>query len=175
MESLDHIFKNLVLEWIDELRKRNLCIEIRQAYISPKEQAKLWKSGHSDSEIDQAIQYLIANDCNTMADLIIEADGTVGPFVTKSFPGCSWHNWRTAMTYNLQKIGECKPLSLHNPEYKISTRWARKIGLYAGDTLEPVRLKPDLIQQSKYSNPLDCYSLKQIDDKLKEWYEQQTD
>lgn len=171
MEGLDKGFQSKILDWIEELRKRDLCIEIKQGYISPFEQAKLWKSGHSDSDIDETIQNLQSRGHNCIAEMIMDATSTIGPLTTNLLPGCSWHNWRLALTYDLKKIEDNRVLSIHNPEYKIATRWAKKVELYTGDILSPNTLKPNIIQTHKETYPTDCFTLSEIDSKLREWYD----
>lgn len=169
MEQLDTDFKAKLLAWIQELTKRDLWIDIKQTYVSPLEQAKLWKSGHSDSDIDLVIQQLKEQSCYCIAQVVAEAKADIGPFVTNLLPGCDWSNWGYSMHYNLHKTGCNKLLSCHGPEYKIATRWAVKCGLFTGDVLIPRVLKPTTIQYYEETTPVDLWGMKTIDEKLRVW------
>lgn len=169
MENLDKDFTDKLLLWIRELHKRDLNITIKQTYVSPLEQAKLWKSGHSDSDIDLVIQKLKEDSCDCIAQLIAEAKADIGPFVTNLLPGCDWSNWGFSMHYHLHKAGSDTKLSCHSAEYKVASRWALKLGVFTGDSLKPNVLKPNIIQAYQETTPVDFYSLKEIDKKLKTW------
>ena len=174
MDLLNPDFRNALFDWVEELKKKNLYVQIKDTYISPLEQAKLWKSGHSDSDIDQKIEWLKRNKCECIAEMLADAYASVGPFVTNLLPGCSWHNWGKAATYNLRKTIEDRVFSIHNTEFKVAVRLAQKCGLFTGCQLLPTRLRDDVIQMHQDTFPINSLTIQRINAKVKEWYDNQT-
>lgn len=167
--NLDKTFVSNVMDWVHELLNRNICVTLKNTYTAPADQAKLWKSGHSDAEIDRTIEYLENLGCGRMARYIRNAIAPIGPCLTTTLPGCSWNNWGVAMSYTLRMVNESKDLDLHDVLYKTTApRVAAKCNLFTSIRIRPAHLKPNIIQAYKTALPTDIWSLQEINKKLEE-------
>lgn len=165
---LNQEFAENVLHWIEALHGRGISVEIKQTYVSPSEQAKLWKSGHPDSEVDSTIDLLESTGCFNIAKYIRAAKTIPGPCVTTLLPGCAWSNWGFCAFYTLKDIKTGRVYSSYDPVHIKIARYACKFNLFTGDRLRPLPLKTNIIQQHRETYPTDLWSLQEIDRRLQE-------
>lgn len=161
----DHDFVNKYEEFIQKVQAQNWNIIELNGCILPSKQARLWRQGQNDNTIDYMINLLEEQECHYIANLLRKSNTMPGPLVTNDLPGCSWHNWDSAMTFyatdNTNKVITSFDDQIYNDIAKI----AKKCGFTSGVFFKkhPVR---NLIQLSEHESPLDVYSLKEINDKL---------
>lgn len=165
--DLTHFNKEFLTKFecfASKVHELNLQLAEIQGYIHPKIQAKLWRQGHNDSEIDAMISSLEEKDCFYLAKLIRDTYSHPGLSCTDAIPGCTWHNWGEALTYHILDEHN-HVLELSHPKYLELAKIAKKCGFVHGTTFKE-NPKVNLIQLSDCQSPTDKWTLKEINDKL---------
>ena len=165
LENINNVFKERLLLFLEHLAKNNLEVEDEILYVSPLDQAIIWRQGQLDGVIDGKIQELEDLDCKYLSHLLREARSAPGEFLSNSLPGCSWHNWGEAMTFNLYSNGS---MVLPNEAMNdLLNKIAKKVKLHL--VVEPKEYAVYYgIYLSENNSPLDQYTWQEIDKHVRE-------
>lgn len=146
---------------------KGLRLEPVITLLSPTDQASIWKQGRSG--IDAELKVLALKNANApfLAECLRKAVAKETNLVTDDLPGNSWHQWGEAATVvwidtnNKVVISpEWKERFNDMNAYKVLREECEKIGLTVGKCFNTVQLRA-------VQNPLDVYSLEEIDTEMR--------
>lgn len=131
----------------------------------PVVQGKLWRQSRDKARIDAEIATLRANKCNYLADCIVKAGPSSGPWATNAIPGLSWHQYGDATDCEWLRNGVVEwstDVDGDKNGYKIYAAKAAAHGLTnligIGDAGH--------VQGDPHGSPQAIYTLQQIDAKM---------
>ena len=160
LETLEPEFRERLLSVIETCAADRFRLIPEVGAIDPFLQARLWRQSRSDAEIDEAIADLKAQNCIYLAEVLEETEGKLGPKVTDSLPGLSWHNWREAVKVGI--YDNCGRELMNHDEKAISVlrKAIKKHKLNSGENWGKSLF---YIQKSTFENPKNLMSMLEID------------
>lgn len=89
-------FYNKLNDTIEDCAQVGVIMKPYFGVRDPITQAKLWRQSRSVVEISTMVARLRGQGCNFLADCIVNAGPTTGPWATNAIPGLSWHQYGEA-------------------------------------------------------------------------------
>jgi hypothetical protein len=174
LNKLSPNFQTKVLQLLEHC-KNHEGIEMRpnEGLRDPFKQARYWRQSRPTSEIQAKITELKAHGALFLAHCIDSVGPQHGPHVTNAIPGLSWHQWGEALDcfWLVDGHAEWSTTRLVNGKngFHIYANLANEIGLDAGGLWPSFKDWPH-IQLSNTSNPLNKFTLLQIDQTMRNMF-----
>lgn len=168
LDDLDKDFRTQIESVYTECAVERVLMRPFYTLRPPVEQGGLWRQSRSIEEIREKLDELEAQKCYYLAECIERAGPQSGPEVTKAIPGLSWHQWGEALDsfwLNNNKADWRKPED-GGYGYAVYANVARRFGLTAGGHWQKFKDWPHI--QKRKEEVLDLYTLKQVNDIMKE-------
>lgn len=172
--AMKHVFREL----------QSIGLEMKPYYTerSPWEQARIWRSTRTSTEIYHAIDQLRNDDADYLAGIILAVGVQYSPpgvkgHLTNALPGNSWHQWRNAIDcfwvvesraeWSINKTIPVRNGTLANG-YREYARLAQHHGLLSGG----LKWGWDWphVQHPKENSPSDTMSWKVISEQMYKMY-----
>jgi peptidoglycan L-alanyl-D-glutamate endopeptidase CwlK len=171
LDSLMPQFRDTLVKLIANCSAAGCTLKPTQGIRTPMEQGKLWRQSRTSAEVQAKIHDLQDHGLDFLAKCIIDAGPSNGAHVTNSVPGLSWHQWAEAVDFvwivkGKENWSESQLIDGKNG-YHVLANEAEKLGLTAGGHWNSFKDWPH-IQQHSAPSPLGIYSLKQINDIMKQ-------
>ncbi len=176
MNTLDGMFREKVESVLNACKKRGIVMRPFFTERTPWEQARIWRSTRSSSEIFQARERLIANGTVYLASVLDMVGPQYSPpsgrnHLTNALPGLSWHQWGEALDCYWLLDGQ----AIWSTKREITLRDGSKSNgylVYADEAVQASLLSAGLswgwdwphVQLSMLGSPRDMYTWKDIDD-----------
>lgn len=157
---------------LDELeancKERGVTIYQYCLVRTPWEQAKLWRQSRAKLEVLGMVEKLIKLGAPFLSQCLSEVGPQpMGPRVTNSIPGLSWHQWGEAADYC--PMGEDGKLNWDDEAgFEVLAEEAKALGLTSGAYW---RFKDRPHVQSRSKGVLDVHSYKEIDHEMRRRFE----
>lgn|SRR6267154_350673 len=166
-DGLNNKFHDKLYAFIDKCNAHEIVLEFETGFVHPREQARLWRKGRSDSEIDAKIAEFQLADADYLVKLLIDAHAPEGLSLTDDLPGFTWHNWGQAYTFCI--LGEDgRPILSTSKIYAKAAELAKVTGLTSGYYFRPKQAY--LVQMSPHKTPAAEYSLQEINKEMERMY-----
>lgn len=171
---LDKTFVPILKQLIYNCKKEGITMVPYEGLRSPQMQARYWVQGRSLAEVQSTVDDLKQERAFFLVKCIEAADTKDGPIITNALPGCSWHQWGEAVDcywlLNGSKIWDT--ITVNNAGingYKLYADVALKLGLDAGYYWQGI-VDAVHVQLKKEASPLKLYTLKEIDEIMRDFY-----
>ena len=159
-------FREKVEQLLENCRNQGVIMKPYCTLRDPYTQARLWRQSRSTAIIQKKINELKEKGAPFLAHCIESIGPQSGPHATNAIPGLSWHQWCEAVDCYWSVKGsivwdmDTKINGING--YLIYAVEATKLGLTAGHFWSRFKDSPH-IQHRQHANPLQIYSLYQID------------
>jgi hypothetical protein len=141
------------------------------AIRTPVEQGAFWRQSRSGDVVAKQIQTLRDQGAGFLADCIVAAGPSSGPFITNALPGLSWHQWGEALDcvwiLDGKENWSTELLVDGKNGYAVYAQEAKNIGLSPGGLWKSFKDWPH-VQLRAAANPLKVLTLQQVNDTMKE-------
>lgn len=97
-DGLDIDFSKKLRDLQLEVADSQPLVVLKYGFVTLQSQAKLWRTGRSDGEIDTAISILNEAGMLYLADILTRAGYEIGEKRTNYLPGFAWNNWGEGIT-----------------------------------------------------------------------------
>jgi len=164
-------FKEKVIQLLERCDNAGITMQPTETVRHPVRQAKLWRQSRATSVIQEKIADLRAGEADFLAQCIIDAGRQNGDHVTNSIPGLSWHQWGESVdcVWIVNGDEEWSVTRKVNGQngYHVYATLAKELGLTPGGFWISFKDWPH-VQLRSAANPGSDFSLKQINDIMKE-------
>lgn len=173
ISELEPEFGEKITIILNNCKRLGVTFALRNGNRNTFTQAVYWRRSRSSEEIAEKIKMLQNEQADFLAYCLFIIGEQQGPYVTDALPGLSWHQYGLAV--DCAWIVDSKVCwdneNLYNGinGYEILATEAKKLGICSGHEWKDFKDSGHL-QANFYASPLDIYTLKHIDQLMKEKY-----
>lgn len=161
---------------IERTKDRGFDVRPVGTLRTPWEQARLWRSSRSGTEIREKIAYLRVLNLGYLADILeVVGPQPTGKWKTNAIPGMGWHSWGQACDFGVFEGGVDSHGGRYidddpdHPGYVAIAEESRAEGLTAGRYWKK-HPDPPHVQLSMVDSPASIYSMSKVQVVMREMY-----